>query len=378
MSGGRPVSRLAGRLTGAALATAALLAAAACSPGMVGKGEQTESETAEAAAPPPAAVLAEEEPPPAPEESASPPPPPRLKPALVLTVAPGDTLSEIAWRHGVASRRIVELNGLTHPDRLLAGQRLQIPQKAVRTRPADEPRYAGGESGTRPAAAGEPAGAVQVAALVPPVESPGRAGRAEDVAPTRTRAAAPDARHTPANPTPPPATEADVRLARAGPIPEAKPGGHSVTLAEPSPSRSKPLRGAENVPLPPSRNTFLWPTEGRVISRFGAKPGGMHNDGINIAVPLGSDIRAAQSGVVAYAGNELRGYGNLVLIRHEDGWMTAYAHNESLLVEKGDMVRRGQVISRSGRSGRVSSPQAHFEIRRNGEPQDPLRLFTRK
>ena len=132
------------------------------------------------------------------------------------------------------------------------------------------------------------------------------------------------------------------------------------------------------VPLPPTRNTFLWPAEGRVISRFGSKPGGMHNDGINIAVPMGTAVRAAQNGVVAYAGNELRGYGNLVLIRHEDGWMTAYAHNDSLLVGKGDVVERGQVISRSGKSGRVSRPQAHFEIRRNGEPQDPLRLLTRK
>ena len=91
-----------------------------------------------------------------------------------------------------------------------------------------------------------------------------------------------------------------------------------------------------------------------------------------------ANIRAAKNGVVAYAGNELRGYGNLVLIRHEDGWMTAYAHNDTLLVGRGDTVRRGQVISRSGKSGRVSRPQAHFEIRRDGEPQDPLRLLTRK
>jgi len=79
-------------------------------------------------------------------------------------------------------------------------------------------------------------------------------------------------------------------------------------------------------------------------------------------------VRASQNGVVAYAGNELRGYGNLVLIRHDGGWMTAYAHNDSLLVGKGDVVRRGQVISHSGRSGGVSRPQAHFEIRRDGEP----------
>ena len=158
------------------------------------------------------------------------------------------------------------------------------------------------------------------------------------------------------------------------------PGAPRMRLARAtSKQSSRMLRYAEeDVPLPPSRNTFLWPIEGRVISDFGTKPGGMHNDGINIAVPVGSDVRAAKGGVVAYAGNELRGYGNLVLIRHEDGWMTAYAHNDSLLVAKGDVVRRGQTISRSGESGRVSRPQAHFEIRRNGEPQDPLRLLTRK
>ncbi len=123
---------------------------------------------------------------------------------------------------------------------------------------------------------------------------------------------------------------------------------------------------------------FLWPVEGPLLSRFGAKPDGRHNDGINIAVPVGSAVRAAQDGVVAYAGNEIGGYGNLVLIRHRGGWMTAYAHNDSLLVRKGDAVRRGQVISRSGKSGRVSRPQAHFEIRRHGEPRDPLRLLSRE
>ena len=170
----------------------------------------------------------------------------------------------------------------------------------------------------------------------------------------------------------------------AAPEPLRTPGPR-LARAEPEATPPRPTLYAlarqtqsDNVPLPPTRNTFLWPVEGRVISGFGAKPGGKHNDGINIAAPVGSAIRASQSGVVAYAGNELRGYGNLVLIRHNDGWMTAYAHNDSLLVGKGDVVRRGQVISHSGRSGGVSNPQAHFEIRRDGEPQDPLRLLTRK
>ena len=170
----------------------------------------------------------------------------------------------------------------------------------------------------------------------------------------------------------------------APPEPPDSPGPRAAR-AEPEATPPRPTlyalarqSNAEAVPLPPTRNTFLWPLDGRVISGFGAKPGGKHNDGINIAVPVGSAVRASQGGVVAYAGNELRGYGNLVLIRHDGGWMTAYAHNDSLLVGKGDVVRRGQVISRSGRSGGVSRPQAHFEIRRDGEPQDPLRLLSRK
>ena len=163
----------------------------------------------------------------------------------------------------------------------------------------------------------------------------------------------------------------------AAPAPPAERNGR-LAYADLMSSSSATHSDLSAVPLPPTRNTFLWPTEGPLISEFGVKPGGRNNDGINVAVPVGSAIRAAQNGIVAYAGNELRGYGNLVLIRHEDGWMTAYAHNDSLLVGKGDVVRRGQVISRSGKSGRVSRPQAHFEIRRNGEPHDPLRLFTRK
>ena len=167
------------------------------------------------------------------------------------------------------------------------------------------------------------------------------------------------------------------------PLPPDAPA-HREARADPAQSAPSSISAlarqavATDVPLPPTRNTFLWPAEGRVISRFGSKPGGMHNDGINIAVPVGTAVRAAQNGVVAYAGNELRGYGNLVLIRHKGGWMTAYAHNDALLVDKGDVVERGQVISRSGNSGRVSRPQAHFEIRHDGEPQDPLRLLTRK
>ncbi|NJL07483.1 MAG: M23 family metallopeptidase [Methylacidiphilales bacterium] len=105
------------------------------------------------------------------------------------------------------------------------------------------------------------------------------------------------------------------------------------------------------------------------------KPGGEKNDGINIAVPEGATIKAAEDGVVAYAGSELKGYGNLVLIRHADGWVTAYAHNSEIMVKRGDTVRRGQNISRAGQSGSVTSPQLHFEVRRGSTPVDPVPLL---
>lgn len=114
-----------------------------------------------------------------------------------------------------------------------------------------------------------------------------------------------------------------------------------------------------------------WPASGKVISGFGGRPDGTHNDGINLSVPLGTDVHAAESGVIAYAGSELKGYGNLVLVRHDNGWVTAYAHNDELLVKRGDKVKRGQVIGKAGKTGTVDQPQVHFELRQGSKPVDP-------
>lgn len=127
---------------------------------------------------------------------------------------------------------------------------------------------------------------------------------------------------------------------------------------------------------PPATGQFIWPAEGRIVSRFGPKADGLHNDGVNIAVPEGTPVRVAQSGVVAYAGNELRGYGNLLLVRHADGWMTAYAHNGELLVQRGATVTKGQTIALAGRTGSVQSSQIHFEIRRGSQAMDPLKVMS--
>jgi murein DD-endopeptidase MepM/ murein hydrolase activator NlpD len=112
---------------------------------------------------------------------------------------------------------------------------------------------------------------------------------------------------------------------------------------------------------------FRWPARGRVIQGF--KSGG--NDGINIAVPEGTAVKAAEGGVVKYAGSELKGYGNLVLIQHPNGFVSAYAHNGELDVKRGDTVKRGQTIAKAGQTGNVSSPQVHFELRKGSTPVDP-------
>jgi murein DD-endopeptidase MepM/ murein hydrolase activator NlpD len=112
-----------------------------------------------------------------------------------------------------------------------------------------------------------------------------------------------------------------------------------------------------------------------VISRFGAKGKGLHNDGINLAAPRGTPVQATQAGVVAYAGNELRGFGNLVLIRHKKGIMSAYAHNDTLVVKSGETVRRGQIIAKVGSTGSVDKPQLHFEIRSGRDAVNPTRFL---
>jgi murein DD-endopeptidase MepM/ murein hydrolase activator NlpD len=114
-----------------------------------------------------------------------------------------------------------------------------------------------------------------------------------------------------------------------------------------------------------------------VISQFGANKDGTHNDGVNFMVPAGTVVKAAENGVVAYAGNELSGFGNLILIRHADGYVTAYAHNEKLLVKRCEVVKRGQPIARSGSTGAAPRPQLHFEIRKDSKPVDPVQHIAR-
>ena len=158
--------------------------------------------------------------------------------------------------------------------------------------------------------------------------------------------------------------------------PEAMPPPDENEAAQPE-GVVPPTQTAGPIAPPPPRTggLFSWPTVGKLISGFGPSAGGMHNDGINILAPLGTPVTAAEAGVVAYAGNELRGFDNLLLVRHQGGWMTAYAHNNELLVKRGQKVARGQMIARVGRTGNVEQPQLHFEIRKGTDAIDPMKFL---
>ena len=235
----------------------------------------------------------------------------------VHVVRVGDTVYGIAKRYDVGMRNLIRSNEIRPPFRIVVGQRLRLPASlgiAVLPRPAPP----------RPTAMAKPSS--------PPKDAAGSA-------PSRNV------------------------TGRSAPPPKQ---GRSLGVSPP------PID-----PPPRTAHAFLWPVKGKLVSAFGPKPGGLYNDGINIAAAKNTEVRAAANGVVAYAGNELRGYGNLLLIRHRGGWITAYAHNERLLVGRGDVVKRGQGIARVGDSGRVTTPQLHFEIRRGSRAVDPAGLLRR-
>ncbi len=174
--------------------------------------------------------------------------------------------------------------------------------------------------------------------------------------PVRTAALAPQTARSDAAPVAPTAAPAAAAPA-AAPAANAAAASESANAAAASESASP---------------EFRWPARGRIIQGF--KPG--QSEGINIAVPEGTAVKAAEGGEVAYAGSELKGYGNLVLIRHPNGFVSAYAHNGELMVKRGETVRRGQVIAKSGQTGNVSSPQLQFQLRKGSTPVDPTRYLA--
>jgi len=256
--------------------------------------------------------------------------------ASAVKVGPGDTVYALSRRHRVSVRAIIEANNLKPPYHLRVGQRVVLPRDRRHVVRKGETLYGiarayGVDS--------------YVLASANRLQSPYALVVGQDLRIPRSGAGSRPSTSVATAPT---------GVVTAGPVPPpARPS------AVPAPSGGPP--------------SFIWPVKGKVISRFGAKSAGLHNDGINIAAPRGTPVRAAEAGVVAYAGNELRGFGNLLLIRHADGWVTAYAHNEALLVARGDKVRKGQEVARVGSTGGVSRPQLHFELRKGDRAIDPIK-----
>ena len=163
----------------------------------------------------------------------------------------------------------------------------------------------------------------------------------------------------------------DASAQREVPKPRPEPGWY-----QDSARRTAPRTADNDVPAPAYADPqYAWPVNGRVLSNYGSIAGGERNDGINIAASYGEPIHAAAEGTVSYSGNDLKSYGNLVLIKHGDNYVTAYAHAERILVNRGDHVAKGQVIAYAGSTGDVSQPQLHFEIRHGVRPVNPRPLL---
>lgn len=266
----------------------------------------------------------------------------RLPATRIHTVRPGETVYGISRQYNVAMSNLVRANDIRSPYTIKVGQKLSIPGTSS---PAAPVLARAPATPPPPAPTSRPAAPPQTASL-PPAAEP-----IPPAAPSTTPAA------------PPAAVEK----------PTFGPGDKIYPAAKPPP----PPRLVGPIPLPPpmTGGGFLWPVQGRIVSSYGDKGNGLHNDGINIAAPRGSPIRAAESGVVAYAGDGLQGFGNIVLIKHADGYVTAYAHADALLVSRGQLIQRGQAIARVGSTGTVDTPQVHFQIRKGREAIDPRRLL---
>ena len=157
-------------------------------------------------------------------------------------------------------------------------------------------------------------------------------------------------------------------------VPSARPAASGQTTVPKAPVKSKFIK--TQIPARTS-GQFGWPLKGKILSSYGSKGHGLYNDGINIAAPRGSIVRAAENGVVVYTGDEIKGYGNLVLLKHSDGWISAYAHLDKIKVTRGAKIMRGADLGTVGSTGNVDTPQLHFELRRGAQTQNPINLLAR-
>ena len=324
-----------------------------------------------------------------------------------IRVRKGDSVYLIARRHGVAMRDIIERNGLTAPYHLREGQMLVLPAPRKHLVRAGDSVWLLSRRYDVPFAALVRANGLKkpytiykgTTLRIPRGPEPlpkdvvkPRARAARDPAPVPKAPGPKTTAGTPPIPSPSPIAAADAappaRSGNATPVPRSAPASAATAASTSAPAPlppavEKPAPSTVAVPprspvqtalkpLPPRAGRFLRPVTGPVVTGFGPQPDGLHNAGINIAAPRGAAVHSAEAGRVAYSGNELPGYGNLLLIRHRGGWVSAYAHNARLLVGRGDEVQRGQRIAVVGSSGRETTPQLHFELRRQGRAVDPV------
>jgi murein DD-endopeptidase MepM/ murein hydrolase activator NlpD len=315
-----------------------------------------------------------------------------------IIVGTSDTLETLSRRYNVSSAAILQANGYKGPRALSPGQQLIIPRQTVTAAAPASAAPALTAPASKPVVAANAAPSVHVVnhgdTLLSiarrnhvPVAELARANNLDQSAKLSLgmKLNVPGAKTAAIAPVAQPAAGAAAQPAAAAAPPATKMAAVSVDPQQKARLAQATTTPEELSPEPPAKAaadatgalpTFRWPVRGKVITSYGAKTNGKANDGINLAVPEGTPVKAAEDGVVAYSGNELKGYGNLVLIRHSNGYVTAYAHASELLVKRGDTIKRGQIIAKSGQSGEVGSPQLHFEIRKGSSPVDPLQFLN--
>jgi murein DD-endopeptidase MepM/ murein hydrolase activator NlpD len=330
------------------------------------------------------------------EPASVPPPALAAKYSASYTVQPGDSLYGLSHRYNVPMSELKQANGIIDVRKVRPGTVLKVPGAAGNATFAanNEPPRAEPPARNEAPAATEPAAPEQrpIASTTQPTllngsstpegrrvasleEGRSQENRATDASPAR--AVVPPLQPQPSDEAKSEAPNASPTQAVSVDPPKNEP---APAAAPPAASPTPPVKVAAVQPAQVAVSNGLklrWPVKGRVIGEFGQRSDGTHNDGINLAVPLGSEVHAAEGGVVAYAGSELKGYGNLILIRHDNGWVTAYAHNDEMMVKRGDKVHRGQVIAKAGKTGTVDQPQLHFELRQGAKPVDPTPYMER-
>jgi murein DD-endopeptidase MepM/ murein hydrolase activator NlpD len=314
-----------------------------------------------------------------------------------IIVGTSDTLETLSRRYNVSSTAILQANGYKGPRALSPGQQLIIPRQTAAvaapavaapalTAPASKVVAAPSASAVHVVNRGDTLLSISRRNHVPvatlakanglDASAKLKLGQKITVPGSKTAVAAPVAQPAVVAAVPPAAASAPpaTKMAAVTTVPpQSARLAQATTKVEEAPAAETPIKASEATGALP---TFRWPVRGKVITSYGAKTNGKANDGINLAVPEGTPVKAAEDGVVAYSGNELKGYGNLVLVRHSNGYVTAYAHASELLVKRGETIKRGQIIAKSGQSGEVGSPQLHFEIRKGSSPVDPLQFLN--